>query len=140
MRRPVRRPQLVADQAVGGLGVGDAQQRLGETHEDDALAAGQAEFLEKGVEPALPIALGPHRDYQAPGQRLDARARFGCLRFARGIERREQPADNLGLGRDQGLVQACAQGRGRRRFVGEDHGGAGAASPRARPVSAARPR
>ena len=39
MGRPVRRADLVLDQRIDGLGVGHAQQRLGQAHERHALAA-----------------------------------------------------------------------------------------------------
>jgi hypothetical protein len=42
MARPFAGAQLVADQPVGRLGVGDPEQRLGETHQHDALARAEA--------------------------------------------------------------------------------------------------
>src|SRR4051794_13294233 len=52
MSLPVGGGNLVADQLVDGLGIGDAQQRLGETHQSHALLRGQGVFVQKGVEPA----------------------------------------------------------------------------------------
>ena len=55
MPLPVGGGNLVADQLVDGLGVGDAQQRLGEAHQRHAFLRGQGVFVQEGVEPALPI-------------------------------------------------------------------------------------
>ena len=52
-----RSASLSLDQRVGGLGVGDAQQRLGQAHQHHALAAGQLVFVQEGVEPAGAHAL-----------------------------------------------------------------------------------
>ena len=50
-RLPAAAGELVADQRVGGFGVGYAQQRLGETHQDHAFARGQVVALEEGFRP-----------------------------------------------------------------------------------------
>ena len=47
LRFPLRAGELVADERVGGLGVRDAQQRLGETHQHDALARGEPEAAQE---------------------------------------------------------------------------------------------
>ena len=44
MPGPVADGELVADQPIGGLGIGDPQQRLGEAHQHDALARAQPVF------------------------------------------------------------------------------------------------
>ena len=67
MPLPVGGGNLVADQLVDGLGIGDAQQRLGETHQSHALLRGQGVFVQKGVEPACRSAAG------APRRRAGAR-------------------------------------------------------------------
>src|SRR4051812_18098025 len=75
MPLPVGGGNLVADQLVNGLGIGDAQQRLGETHQSHALLRGQGIFVQKGVEPAadpLPAHCGyePAGGYAYPVARL----------------------------------------------------------------------
>ena len=39
MPRPIGAGELVADQPIDRVGIGNAQQRLGEAHQRDALAA-----------------------------------------------------------------------------------------------------
>ena len=58
MRLPMAAGDLVGDQRVGGLGVGDAQQRLGEAHQDDAFLAGKAVFVHEGVDAGVLAAVG----------------------------------------------------------------------------------
>ena len=58
---------LVGDQAIGGLAVGNAQQRLGEAHENHALARRQAVLAQEGVERAAAAARGAHRLHQRQG-------------------------------------------------------------------------
>ena len=75
MPLPIGGGNLVADQLVDGLGIGDAQQRLGETHQRHALLRGQGVFVQKGVEPAagpLPAHCGhePARGHAYPVARL----------------------------------------------------------------------
>ena len=76
MPLPVGGGNLVADQLVDGLGIGDAQQRLGETHQSHALLRGQGVFVQKGVEPAAADPLPAHcgdelvRGYTYPVARL----------------------------------------------------------------------
>ena len=55
--RPVAGAQLVADQPVGGVGIGDPQQRLGEAHQHDALARAEAVLLQERLDAQL-IAAG----------------------------------------------------------------------------------
>ncbi|GFE78783.1 hypothetical protein GCM10011487_07830 [Steroidobacter agaridevorans] len=47
---PVARCDLVGDQAVGGLVIGNAKQALRQTHQRDAFLIGQRELLEERVE------------------------------------------------------------------------------------------
>ncbi len=77
MALPVGAGDLVADQPVDGLGIGDAQQRLGEAHQRDALGRGQRIFVQKRVEAALAEALAADRVDEAAGGRSDAIARLG---------------------------------------------------------------
>ena len=51
--RPVARPELVGDQAVGSLVVRNAQQRLGETHQDHAFLRRQVVLAQEGIETGL---------------------------------------------------------------------------------------
>ena len=48
--RPIRARQLVVDQLVGRVRIGNAQQGLGEAHERDAFVAAKIVGVEKGVE------------------------------------------------------------------------------------------
>src|SRR4051794_12553878 len=64
MPLPVGGSNLVADQLIDGLGIGDAQQRLGETHQSHALLRGQDVFVQKGVEPAAADPLPAHGGYE----------------------------------------------------------------------------
>ena len=50
MRIPVTGPNFLRDQRIGSRLVGDAQQRLRQAHQGDALSVGQAKLLQKGVE------------------------------------------------------------------------------------------
>ncbi len=72
MLRPIRGAELVADQAIDGLGVGDAQERLGEAHEHDPLLGGERVFVQEGVETAFAEALPAHFDDEAAGALGDA--------------------------------------------------------------------
>ena len=49
---------LFGDELVGRLGVGDAQQRLGDAHEDDAFLAGKAVLAHEGVDAGVLAAVG----------------------------------------------------------------------------------
>ena len=53
MAIPILAADLVGDELVGGVGVGDAQQRLGEAHEHHALFGGERVFLHEGIDAAL---------------------------------------------------------------------------------------
>ena len=55
---------LVGDEPVRGLAIGNAQQRFGQAHEDHALARGQAVLAQEGVERAAPAARRAHRLHQ----------------------------------------------------------------------------
>ncbi len=51
MRLPVGVAELVGDQQVGGLGIGDAQERLGEAEQRHALRRVEPIFLKELVDP-----------------------------------------------------------------------------------------
>ena len=55
---PMSFGKLFGDELVGRLGVGDAQQRLGDAHEDDAFLAGKAVLAHKGVDAGVLAAVG----------------------------------------------------------------------------------
>ena len=59
VRSPVAAGDLVADQPVARRRIGDAQQRLGETHQRNALAAVERELEHQRVDAAGRRALGP---------------------------------------------------------------------------------
>jgi hypothetical protein len=64
-------PQLVLDQAVGGGGVGHAQERLGEHHQGEPLAGGESVFAQHLLNAAEPAAIGADRPDQRPGALVD---------------------------------------------------------------------
>ncbi len=64
MALPIGAADLVADERVGGVGVGDAQERLGEAHQDHALLGREAVFVQERVEPALPDPLLAHAAHE----------------------------------------------------------------------------
>ncbi len=66
---PVAILDLVVDEVVGGRRVGNAQQCLGEAHQDDAFFGRQAIFAEKGIDTAELPAAGACRVHQ-PARRL----------------------------------------------------------------------
>ena len=115
--RGAHRGQALADQLVGALGVGRAQQRLGEAHERLALGAVEGELLE-------------HLLHQGPGALIGARllhpARRARLRAAQQrLARRQLCADlvrGLRLGAQRGRPQALAQ---RQQFAGRRGRGGG---------------
>ncbi len=57
MARPFAVADLVADQLVGGRGIGHAQQRLRQAHQHHALFAGERVFLREGIDAAALFAL-----------------------------------------------------------------------------------
>ena len=68
---------LVADQQVHRLGIGDAQERLGHTHQDDALARREVVGIQEGIEAADLEAAVAHVLHQRPGAVEDALLFFG---------------------------------------------------------------
>ena len=67
MGRPVGAGELVLDQGVGGLGIGNTQQRLSQTHQDDPLLGIQAVLLQEGVDTVTGAALLAHLGHQHAG-------------------------------------------------------------------------
>ena len=82
MTLPLRAADLVLDQLVAGrgslrcclpgVGVRNAQKRLGEAHQDHALFAGQLILVEKRADTAGAHIARAHRDNQVLRQRLNA--------------------------------------------------------------------
>ena len=82
VRPPVAAAELVGDQAVGGLGIGDPKERLGERQQGDALRSVQPIFLEELVDPPLRLGgakLGKHGERAS----FHAAARIGVERGGR---------------------------------------------------------
>ena len=78
MRRPVVRGDLVADQVVHGLGVGHAQQRLGQAHQRHAFLRRQAVFGQEHFH-QLPVGRRPDGANQPGG----AGGNLGALRLGK---------------------------------------------------------
>ncbi len=53
MPSPIAAADSSGDQAVGGGGVGDAQQSLGKAEQQHAFAAGQTKFMQEGIDAAV---------------------------------------------------------------------------------------
>ncbi len=83
MAIPIARADLVADQPVGGFGVGHAQQRLGQAHQRHALFGRERIFLGEGVHAAAPCALAADAAGEFAGQGL-RRLGFGGGEFRLG--------------------------------------------------------
>ena len=77
---PVAAAELVLDQAVLGRRVGDAEERLGEHHQRQALAGRQAELAEEILEPADDARLPADRGDETGRAAVDRR--FGLVRKA----------------------------------------------------------
>ena len=82
------------------LGVGDAQQRLGQAHQHHALLRGQVVLVQEGVQPPAD-ALGAHRAHQAT-----ARAR---TRSPRLVELRQQEEVQAGRLSRRATARRCAR-------------------------------
>ena len=99
--RPVAGRELVLDQAVGGGGVGHAQQRLGQHHQGEALLGGERIGMQEILDAAEPA--GPAADaFDQPG--------------GTGVDPR------FGRGRPRRLSQECGRDRLVRRRIGRDNG------------------
>ena len=103
VRVPVAATDLVADQRVPGRRVGDAQQRLGQTHQRDAFGRRQRELAHQRVDAAGLHALRAQRLDQAPRIGTDPQERVGRQR--RAVDQREHA---VGLGRPGQRVDARA--------------------------------
>ncbi len=118
MLLPIGAGDLVADQPVDGLGIGNAQQRLGKAHEGDALLRGQRVFVQEGVDAALADTLPAHRDDEKPRRLGDAIERRG-----RQLRRGQDLGDDGALVGPVVLAQAQPERIGRRRLSKDKGGG-----------------
>ncbi len=124
MGAPVARRELVADQRVARGGVGNAQQRLRETHQRHALLARQRVLVDEPLD-AAGTRLGAQPGHETARHRLDAfrlvrpqrrqreerghalRLGFSRSRRDRGAQRRF--SDDLGTKRGEGVFGHLAQ-------------------------------
>ncbi len=60
LRAPIAAADLVADQRIGGVGVGNAQQRFGEAHQRNAFLRGQRERLDQRIRATAIATRGAH--------------------------------------------------------------------------------
>ena len=74
MLLPLALADLLGDQRVGGILVGDAQQGLGEAHQDDAFLASEAVLVHEGVDAAVLGPVGARRAGEAAGEIADTPA------------------------------------------------------------------
>ena len=77
--RPVRSRELVGDQLVGGVRVGNAQQRLGEAHHRDAFVRAEIVGLEERVDARRLVRAHALHQRRAPSRSL-RRARSATSR------------------------------------------------------------
>ena len=100
---PAGTANLLGDQPIGSGGIGNAQQRLGEAHQQHALATGQVVDAEKGVEAAGTGAAPANRLHQPRGFGFDLRA---CRRVDREFIQQRFNAGGF-VGSDKGLDGAA---------------------------------
>lgn len=105
---PVRLAQLVADQLVGGVLVGNAQQGFGHAHQQHAFFAAQIVLAHEGFDRALILGTCAHPGDQVGGQRLHLG--LLCGRQARLLQ---QFTDVLGFVLEPGSGDGGTQGAGR---------------------------
>ena len=110
--------ELVLDQLVGGLRVGDAQQRLGQAHQHHALAAGQLVLVQEGIDAALADPLLPHAS--APGRGRAAAMRSSSL--GRQLGGAEQLLHHSGFVGAVSIAQPLAEAISSSGLCGKDHG------------------
>ena len=73
VRLPVASADLVADEPVGGLDVGNAQQGFGQAHQRDPLLAGERELPHQRIDAAGPRSPRAHPSHQPPRRVLNRR-------------------------------------------------------------------
>src|SRR6516164_5209038 len=112
--RPVGLAELVADQPIDGLGIGDAQQRLGEAEQCHAFLRGQRVFVQERVDAALAEPLTADRNHQMACRLGDSIAGGG-----RHVGGGEDMLDRRGLLDPAAVADRGAQWRDRRQRGGE---------------------
>ena len=83
---PVAGGDLLGDQLVRRRGVGNAQQGLGDAHEQDALLRGEVVLLQERVDAAVAATRAAHSVHQARGDLADLPAQ-GLVRARQGDQR-----------------------------------------------------
>ena len=89
---PSAPPDLLGDQRVGGVLVGDARQRLRKAHQDDALFRGEPVLVHEGVDAAVLVAVGARSPHQPARQVGDARTLIVRGRSVPGEARDDLPS------------------------------------------------
>ena len=151
MPLPVGGGNLVADQLVDGLGIGDAQQRLGETHQSHALLRGQGVFVQKGVEPAPPIrfrrtaatsrrAVMPIRSRASAGSSAAATMRASASVSSRRCQSRIAARSGVSIGGGSRKTQSIGEELVRTQRVAKPRTRTAAASRRLAPTDRLLPR
>jgi hypothetical protein len=112
MRLPLAVRDLVADERIARVGIGNAQQRLGQAHQRHAFLRRQRVFLQQALHEAG-AAAGVLAVAQLLGDAVREGMRFGLA--GRQARLREQRRQRLGLGAAVGGGDGRAQGRRRGR-------------------------
>ncbi len=107
---PAPLADLLGDQRIGGVRIGDAQQSLRQAHQDDALLGGEPVLVHEGVHAAVAMAIGARRRGQPSGQSSDLPSLAG--RRCRGLAEARDEAFLIG--------QKCGSDLVARRPVGAD--------------------
>lgn len=113
--------QLVADQPVGGGAVGNPQQRLGQTHQDDAFPGTQPVFMQETVKSTVLLVALAHRRHQLARCGFNPRTR-GIVQPRRLQQRRQRLRFIHAIsGRHRAAMRVIAKGRWLRVRNAEDH-------------------
>ncbi len=67
MIAPFAGGDLLGDQCIGGVGIGDTQQRFGEAHEGEAFGIREAELLQEAFHDAGVLRLGARFQHDVAG-------------------------------------------------------------------------
>jgi len=90
MLLPAPAADLLGDQLIGRVGVGNAQQSLGEAHQDDALLGGERVLVHERIDATVLMAIGARGLDQPRRQLGDPRTLVGAGRCALGEASYEQ--------------------------------------------------
>ncbi len=113
---PLPAGELVANEAIGGVGIGNAQERFRQAHQHHAFLRRQVVLVHEGIEAAVGLAPRAHRQHQLAGAIGNTPARVvGNGRL------REQGPDARGLVGEEGRIDRRAQRTALRKFRGKDH-------------------